>query len=183
MILNNKKNKTMPDRDRALDSVQTESRALSGERGYAILELLFYIALFSILSLVVIEAMITMAQSFKETAIQAELAQSGTIMERMSREIRQANNISSISATDLVLNIGSGTSEFKFISSNIQFWQNGSSVGNLNSLNIVVTGLTFTQIITTKGKAVKIALSVRSSNDSAARIFDFYDTIVLRGAY
>ncbi len=157
--------------------------SLKRKNGYAILELLFYIAFFAVFSLITIDAMIVMAESFKETSIQGELVQSGTMMEKISREIRQADNISSISATDLVLDIGSGTLEFKFISPNVQFWQGGNNVGNLNSPNIIVTGLTFTQITTAKGKAVKIVLSVRSNNDILARTQDFYDTIVLRGAY
>ena len=152
--------------------------------GYAVLELLFYIAFFSVLSSLVINAMITMARSFKETTIQAELVQSGNIMERMSREIRQASGIVSISATDLVLDVGaSKTMEFKFISPNIQLWDNGSDIGNLNSPNIVVTNITFTQIDTAKGKAVKIVLTLKSANDSSGNTQDFYDTIVLRGSY
>lgn len=154
------------------------------KNGYAILELLFYVSFFAVLSLVVINSMIIMAQSFRETVIHAELAQSGSILERMSREIRQANDISSISASDLALNTGANkTMEFKFISPNIQLWDNGSNIGNLNSPNIIVTNLAFTQITTAKGKAVKIILTVRSGNDKLNRVFDFYDTVVLRGSY
>ena len=154
------------------------------KHGYAILDLLFYIAFFVTLSLVVIDAMITMARSFREISIQAELTQSGTIMERMSREIRQASSINSISANNLALNIGvSQTIEFKFISPNIQLWDNGSNIGNLNSPNIAVTALNFTQIATAKGKAVKVSLTLRDNNDIQGRLVNFYDTITLRGSY
>ena len=158
------------------------------KKGYAILELLFYISFFTVLALVVINAMIAMAKSFRETAIYAELDQSANIMERMSREIMQANSISSISPTNLILNTkdeddNDKTVEFKFVSPNIQFWNDGSNVGDLNSPKIIVTGLTFTEITTAKGKAVKIVLSIRSVNDSLSRTVDFYDTIVLRGSY
>src|SRR3990167_7990033 len=156
------------------------------KKGYAILELLFYISFFTVLALVVINAMIAMAKSFRETAIYAELDQSANIMERMSREIRQANSISSISPTNLILNTkddNDKTVEFKFVSPNIQFWNDGSNVGDLNSPKIIVTGLTLTEITTAKGKAVKIVLSIRSVNDSLSRTVDFYDTIVLRGSY
>src|SRR3989344_9269338 len=72
--------------------------------GYSILELLFYIAFFVTFSLFVINAMIMMTKSFKETSIYGELAQGGVILERIGREIRQADNISSISVNDLILN-------------------------------------------------------------------------------
>ena len=163
-------------------------KVLSEAKGYAVLELLFYISLFVVLSLVVIDAMITMARSFKETAIQAELVQSGTIIERISREIRSSYDINSISTTDLVLNTtDSGgvnkTVEFLLSGSNLQLLENSILTGNLNTPNIVITALTFTQITTAKGKAVKVSLTLRSTNDKLARTQDFYDTVVLRGNY
>ena len=158
------------------------------DRGYAVLELLFYIALFSILSLVVINAMITMARSFKETALQAEFVQSGTIMERISREIRQAYDVNSISTSSLRINtrdnIGAEkTVEFLLSGSNVQIFEDDILVGNLNSSNIVVTGLAFSQITSALGKAVKVSFSVQSSNDTLGRTQDFYNTVVLRGSY
>ena len=157
-------------------------------KGYAILEVLFYISFFAVFSLVVINAMITMAKSFKETSIQGELMQSGVIMEKISREIRQAYDIVSISVNDLQLNTtdsdgGNKTLEFLLSGGNIQLIENSVLAGNLNPPNIAVTDLTFTQIITAEGKAVKIFLTVKSINDVLVRTFNFYDTIVLRGGY
>ena len=96
------------------------------KKGYALLELLFYVAFFATFSLVVISSMIVMAKSFRETSIQGELVGSAGIMERISREIRQAYGINSIVANpgDLVLNTTDSagaykTVEFKFVSPNI----------------------------------------------------------------
>ena len=157
-------------------------------RGYTLVELLFYIAFFSILSIVVIQSLVTMTRSFKETSIQAELVQSGTIIERISREIRQAYDISSISATNLGLastdSAGANkTVEFLLSGTSLQLLENSVLTGNLNTPTIVVTDLSFTQITTLKGKAVKIALSFRSSNDALNRVQTFYDTVVLRNGY
>ncbi|OGI67902.1 hypothetical protein A2738_03585 [Candidatus Nomurabacteria bacterium RIFCSPHIGHO2_01_FULL_42_15] len=157
--------------------------------GYTLLELLFYISFFSMLSLVTINAMVIMTKSLREASIQAEFLQSGSVMERISREIRQAYEIDATSTeTDLKLKTkdSAGTDktiEFKFVSPNIQLWEAGSNSGNLNPPNISVTGLNFTQISTTNGEAVKVVLSVRSNNDSAAREQYFYNTIGLRGSY
>lgn len=157
-------------------------------KGYAILEILFYISFFTVFSLVVINAMIAMAKSFKETSIQEELMQSGVIMEKISREIRQAYNIGSVSANDLQLNTtdsdgANKTVEFLLSGGNVQLIENSVLTGNLNPPNIEVANLTFTQIITAKGKAVKIFLTVKSINDALDRTRDFYNTIVLRGNY
>ncbi len=168
MIIINKKNKT--------------------KYGYAILELLFYISLFAILTIVVIDSMITMARSFKETTIQEQLVQSGTIMERMSREIRQAVDINSISGSDLKLDTkdasgNSKTVEFVLSGTDIHFLENNVLTGNLNTPNTAVTAVSFTSIVTNKSTAIKVVLSVRSVNDSLNRSVNFYDTIVLRGSY
>jgi len=163
-------------------------KVLSEAKGYAILELLFYIALFSILSLVVINAMIIMARSFKETALQAEFMQGGGIMERISREIRASYSINSISANNLKLNTkddagANKTVEFLLSGSNIQLLENDVITGNLNNPDMIITDLSFTEITTAEGKAVKVFFSFNSSNDVLGRTQDFYDTIVLRGNY
>lgn len=156
--------------------------------GYAVLELLFYLSLFAIISLVVINAMVTMTRSFRETAIQGELVQSSGIMERISREIRGSYDINSISSTALKLNTKdeAGTNktvEFLLSGTDIQLLEDNVLTGNLNTPKITVTGLNFTQIITTSGKAVKIFFTVSSTSDVLNRTHDFYDTIVLRGSY
>ncbi|MEO5635260.1 MAG: type II secretion system protein [Candidatus Paceibacterota bacterium] len=158
------------------------------KRGYAMLELLFYISIFAIISLVSINAMVIMTKSFRETAIQGEFVESASIMERISREIRGSYGINFISGTDLVLNTkdvagANKTEEFVLSGHDIRFLENGTLTGNLNTPNIYVTALTFTQITTTTGKAVKVVLTVKSTNDALGRTENFYDTIVLRDSY
>ena len=158
------------------------------KNGYALLELLFYISFFVVLCLLVIDAMVVMAGSFRETTINAEWAQSGNIMERISREIRGAVSISTLNTTDLILNTkdsggGNKTVEFSLSGANLQLIENGTLTGNLNTPKIVVTGISFSQITTTQGKAVKVFLTLRSTDDSLNRVKNFYDTIVLRGIY
>lgn len=156
--------------------------------GYSTVELLFYISLFAVFSLVIINTMIIMTNAFKETKIYGELLENGTIMERMSREIKQSLDISSISASNLVLNTkdesgADKTVEFLLSGSNIQFLENDVFVANLNSANTTVMSINFTQITTIRGKAVKIFLTIKSNSDSLNRSQSFYDTIVLRGGY
>jgi hypothetical protein len=156
--------------------------------GYAILETLFYISFFAVFSIVVIQAMLTMVRSFKETSIHADLARAGGMMERMSREVKQAYDISSISGTDLILNTtdASGTNktiQFQLTGNNIRLLDNGVFIANLNSANLVVTNLSFAQITTTKGKAVKISFTAYSTRDTASRPETFYNTVALRGIY
>ena len=156
--------------------------------GYALLETLFYIALLAIFSIAIVNAIIVMTRSFKEVAIQSELMQGGAIMERMTREIKQAKSISIIGANDLKLNTedsagAAKTVEFLLSGANIQLLENDALSGNLNTSNLAVSNLTLTQIITLNGEAVKVSLTLSSSHDALSRAYDFYDTIALRGSY
>ncbi|MEK7069240.1 MAG: hypothetical protein AAB945_00400 [Patescibacteria group bacterium] len=165
-----------------------ENTILEENSGYAIVELLFYISIFAILILVVINAMIMMTRSFKETTVNAELIGSSSIMERMSREVKQASSISSISANSVVLNTkdlagNPKTVGFSLSGSNIALSENGNSLGNLNTPNISVSALSFIEITTTMGKAIKMSLTLHSTNDVIGRNIDFYNTSVLRGSY
>jgi len=156
--------------------------------GYAILETLFYISLFAIFSITIINSMIMMTKAFKETTIQAELAQGGNILERISREIRNAYGINALAANSLKLNTtdeagANKTVEFSLSASNARLLENDVFTGNMNTQNISVVDLSFTQLTTANGLAVKMFLSVRSNRDLQNRTANFYDTVVLRGSY
>lgn len=168
---------------------EIKKRIKNKNTGYALLEILFYILLFTILSITMTNSLIIMTQAFKATTTDAQLAQGANIMERISREVRQASSINSISASDLKLNTtgtsGSDTTlEFKLLDQNdLQFFENNVLTGNLNTSNVAIMALTFTQITIAKSTAVKIFLTVKSISDSANRTENFYDTVVLRGNY
>lgn len=157
------------------------------KKGYAILELLFYVAFFSVLTLTVVSALLSMSKTFKETSRQAEILRGSTILERISSEIRQASAIDSISTTNLQLNQDNAgvisIAEFSLAGTDLEFRRDGGLVGDLNPPNLLVSALNFTQITTAASQAVKISISVVSVNDPAGRTFDFYDTITLRGSY
>jgi len=164
------------------------SNTNKNKRGYSLIELLFYISIFFIITIAMINSFITMSKAFKQTSIQADFVQSSSIMERISREVRQAYVIFSISGSDLKLNTrdeldNPKTIRFVLSGYNIQLFENDVLVGNLNTPNIEVTALSFTEITTTVGKAVKINFSVRSTRDDIGRMEDFYNTVVLRGNY
>ncbi len=158
--------------------------------GYTLIEMIFYIALFAMLSAVVISSMVTMMKSFKEVGIQREITQGGEIMERISREIKQANKINSVVDIngDLKLDTKDEVGAYKLVefvltNSNIRLLENNNYTGDLNSPNIKVVALSFSQINTTKGQAIKISLTISSKHDSQNRNYDYNNTIVLRGNY
>lgn len=159
------------------------------KNGYTLLEVLFYISLFVIFSVLVIDTLMTMTRSFKTTTINSDIVNSSSIMERMSREIRQAYTISNIASGDLtvvvydIVDSLSIPTRFVISNGNLEFYKNNVFVDNLNSTNSTVESLSFNQITTAKGSAVKIVLGVSSNRDPLSHIYYFYDTIVLRSDY
>src|SRR3989344_3183177 len=156
--------------------------------GYKLIEILFYIALFSVLTLAIINSFITMTKAFKEISIQSDLVQSSLVIERMSREIRQAYGINSIATSDLKLNTkdeadNNKTVRFVLSGTNIQLYENDVLTGNLNTPNIQAVDLSFAQITTVNGNAIKVSLSVKSGRDTINRVENFYNTVLLRGDY
>jgi hypothetical protein len=156
--------------------------------GYAVLELLFYVSFFLALSLAVISAMVTMSRIFRETSLYTAISRSSYILERISREVRSAEDITAISVNSLKLNSRDELGNLKtveFVSSggDLRLLENDILVGNLNAPGTTVSELSFIQISTAESKAVKIYFTVSSDKDTLGRAFEFYDTIVLRGNY
>lgn len=165
-----------------------KNKKKNNKSGFAILEFIFYISILVIMVLVVINALVAMTRSFRETTIMAQLQGGGVVMERISREIKQAYSITSISATDLTLatrdqNGANQNVQVTLSGSNINFLENGATVGNLNPPGLSVTALSFTEITTAAGKAIKVSFTVTSTSDTVNRTIDFYNTAVLRGGY
>ncbi|MBP6865919.1 MAG: prepilin-type N-terminal cleavage/methylation domain-containing protein [Candidatus Pacebacteria bacterium] len=161
---------------------------LQNKKGFTLLEMVFYVALFSVISLILVQAIITMVASFRETQITADINQTNQVLERVSREIRQATSISTITATNLKLNTtdssgNAATITFTLSGTNIELRQNDVLIGNLNSTNLKITALTFTQITTSNSSAVKIEMTATSNRYGSVRAANFYDTLVLRGSY
>lgn len=158
-------------------------------KGYSIIELLFYLSLLAILTVALINSIIVMAKSFQQTTINTDFLQSLHIMERISREVKNASSIASITNGDLTLNTTNDldqsiTRRFELSGGDVRFYENGVLLGNLNTTHISVNTMNFTEITTAKGKAIKVFLQVQSKRDPQLdRSEDFYDTMVLRGLY
>ena len=110
------------------------------------------------------------------------------VMQRMSRELRQATSISSGTygsspgTVTFVSTDASGTTHtitFSVVNGAVQISDNGTT-GNLTTNEVTVSNLVFRHIITTYGEGIKIELGLTTANGFIVS-GNFYDTIVLRG--
>lgn len=165
------------------------------KNGYSIVEILVYLAIFTTMSIMVINYFIVVLGSLHTTRANRDLLESGaTSMERIAREVRQADSVdivnSTLSSSPGALQLNSTDSsgnpmiiKFSVTNGALNLYEDGSLIGNLLSENISVTTLVFRRIVTANGEAVKIELTLQSTDSDDSQSENFYNTIILRGGY
>lgn len=163
-------------------------------RGFSLVEMIIYVAFFAVLSLVAMQAMLTVMRSFYTIRLTQAINQSATVaLERMSREIRNAYDVDSVASTfdtspgRLMLRtedaFGVNTTIEFFVSGNqIRVREGGVDKGTLLAKNVTVTNLVFHDITTLNSRAIKIEMTLHNARAGDTRDLVLYDTIVLRGA-
>lgn len=162
------------------------------KRGYTLIEIVVYIAVLSLVSIVVVNSFIVSISSSKVAFEKRNLLEAGnTIMERMAREIRLADTVVDanstfdsdpgvleISSTDSVS--GTRTVKFQVDSGEMSMYENGSLYGSISGDKVAVSSLFFRKITTSSGVAIKIELGLLGGQ---GHVSNFYNTVALRGAY
>lgn len=164
--------------------------------GFTLIELLVYIAVLALTIVVVVGAMTGFARFYTRIAASQSLARSGSYaMERMVREIRNAESIDQTGSTfgahpgrlTLATPTGSGTptvpSEFSVSSSTLRYSRDGVVIGTLTTPGTVVENLTFYRIATSTSEAVRIILTLSRAVGTSTMSATFYDSAVLRASY
>ena len=153
------------------------------KNGFSIIEIMVYLAIFTALSVLVINSFIVILSSFNITNMNRKLLESSTVsMERISREIRQAKTADTTVAG--VLNL-TGDTATKIAKENgsLNLYKNNVLQGNLLGQNITITSLIFNRILTTQSEAVRIVMTLQYSGGHKTKSENFYDTVILRGGY
>jgi len=147
-------------------------------KGVSIIELIVYLAIFTAMSVVVINSFIIVLSTFSTIRTNQDLLDSGSVsMDRISREIRQAKNIDVVNSTSDTLQLNSTNSSGDNVV--IKFKKDG----NLLASNIILNSISFDRISTAKSEGVKIKMILQDSRSKVNKTENFYDTVVLRGGY
>lgn len=158
-------------------------------KGFSFVEVLFYLAILSVLTMAVFNSLVTISNSFKETKVTNDLIHNSYIMERISREIRAAESLTYVDSSTLVLSSGSDSVKFIWEGNDLNLYENDILVGPMNNNSVLVSDLSFTRVSTLEKDAVKIFFEIEPiSLESSGMCIDvncaksFYSTISLRGA-
>lgn len=160
--------------------------------GTSLMETVIYLAIFTVMSIVVINSFIIIVASMSLIKTNHDLLGSGQqAMERISYEIRNSKNIdltnSTFDSNESVLRLidadGSSYVVIEKNNSNIKLSNQDGFVGNLISNNLSANSLVFRKISTTNSEAVKIEIELQDNRGKEQKIERFYNTVILRGGY
>jgi len=163
------------------------------KRGFTLVEIIIYLAIFTMVSVLIINSLITVMSSFSRTKSNRSLIESSiNSMGRISREVRGASNIdiadsnlaSGLLYLDIYDSLGvKSTVEFATEGGALNMYTDGVLSGNLLDPNIYLDSLVFTRISTTQSEALKIEMIIHDTNSKTVKNINFYDTVILRGGY
>lgn len=167
---------------------------INKKAGFTLMEMLIYVTIFVMIAGVVITSFVVVLGTFSNSQTNRDLQESGsTAMERITREIRQANTVnpsSTLGVTPGSLELATtdsvgaaATVRFVFENNAINMYKNGALADNLIGQNVVPTSLIFRKISTSNGTAVKIEMVLKDNRGKDHRTINYYDTVILRGAY
>lgn len=165
------------------------------QSGFTLVEMIIYVAFFTLLSTLAISATIIVMKSFYALRLTQSANESATVaLERMSREIRNAYDFDVAQSTFGVspgrltlktkdVNGNNTTMEFYMSAGNqLGLKEGGVDAGPLVTKTVTLSNLVFRSIVGTNSKAIKIEATMHDSRSEAGAAVKFYDTIVLRGS-
>lgn len=158
-------------------------------KGNSLIELIVYLAIFSVLCLVIIKSLVTsmtvygQSQGYRKLQAQGEL-----VMERVTHELRQATTVTgtygtspgSITLTGKDISGTAQTVAFSMSSGKVWVSVNGGAQSPLTGGNIAPSSLIFRTITTSKGTAIKVELTLATTSGTSIAA-PFQTTVFLRG--
>lgn len=162
------------------------------KKGFSLVEMIVYVVILSIISMVIINMMVSITQTYR-TVVAIRIAEHSGIdsMERMTREIRGAVTVdegASVLGTNpgtlslvTTANSVSTTTRFYVDSGVLKVDINGVYFGPLTLANTAVTNLTFNLLDNGVTEAVKIDMTIEGTVGESVKSKTFHSTIILRG--
>ncbi|MFZ4500056.1 MAG: PilW family protein [Minisyncoccia bacterium] len=154
-----------------------------GAAGYSLLELLIYIALFAMISVLLVHSLVVLMRTYANAASFRRLQNNGElIIERITREVRDAESISSGTFGQhpgAITLLNAGTPVVFGVSNGAVTITENSTTGILSTNQVTVSAMVFRRITTPAGEGVKVELTLATTG-GVVRTASFYSTVLLR---
>ena len=169
--------------------MKKENKNISG--GYTLVEMLSYLFALSLISVLVINALLVLSKSFVSMKTSRAVGISAVVsFDQIVKEIRSAESVSlsSILKTNpgkliLTMPVGSPTTTIEFSlgnSNSLHKFENGIDQGVLTATGTEVSNLIFSVSTTTKSTSVSIEMTLRDSTRRTSIEEKFYGTATVR---
>ncbi|MBI2100192.1 MAG: prepilin-type N-terminal cleavage/methylation domain-containing protein [Candidatus Vogelbacteria bacterium] len=158
-------------------------------RGFSLVEMLAYLFILTLLSLVLVNVLVLIINSFTAAQAARNLNQTATVaLGRMMQEIRQAKSATVPSANQLSLTTTDSagdpiTVSFSVAGGVLNLQTGAGAAVALTTGHSQVSALTFTKITTANSEAVRVQLTLTDDRGQSPPTINFYTTAVLRGSY
>lgn len=161
--------------------------------GYSLIEMVIYVSLLSMISVLVVNTILSFTGSYKNLLVLRKIEHSGiSSMERMTRDIRNSSVVevsnSTLNQSPGVLtvsNTNSGTkvtTKFYVQDGVLKVDVDGAYDGPVTISDTNVSNLVFSLIDNGASQAVKIDLTVESNLGDISKSKTYHSTVVLRGS-
>lgn len=161
--------------------------------GYSIIEILVYLAIFSALSITVINSFLVMNHAVQASHIAGDILENGQVsLNRLARQIHRASSVdvagSTFDSTPGVLSLQSTDSSgapiiVRFIveSGALVEYVGETRTVLISGQTVSVDALVFRHITMSHGEAVKIEMKIKNITKKTPLYASFYDTIIVQG--
>lgn len=168
-----------------------KTKMINNAQGYTLAETLGYIFALSVVSVLVINALLLLSKSFVSMKTSRAVGTSAVVsIDQITKEIRNAESVSPLSVLKtspgklvLVMPEGSPTTtvEFSLGNSNILHkFENGIDQGALIATGTDIPYLVFNVATTTKSASVSFEMTIRDSTKRTKISETFYSTATMR---
>jgi type II secretory pathway pseudopilin PulG len=156
-------------------------------KGFSLLESLVYIAILSVMTVMIINILVSTAHSYNMLRLARSINNSAiTSLERMTREIKSADDISTADSTFdtnpgvLTINIGTETREFYIDAGVLKIKEDDVDTGALTRDDVSVDSLVFRSLNNGTSKGVRIEMTLLGTHRNSTTTKEFYSFVVLR---
>lgn len=154
------------------------------KKGFTLIEMLIYIALLAIISVLIINSMLFLVPSYNSLKVTRDINNAAvSTLERITREVKSAsgvdvvNSVFDVQEGKLVLNDGTSI----YLSGGRVYIQEGSGDPNpLTRKEVTVTDLTLEHFIGTESEAVQVRMTVEGSRRNITKTGNFHTAATLR---
>lgn len=157
--------------------------------GFTLVEMVVYAAILGVITVLAVNSTLLMVQAYTNLRVSRDLnAGATTVLERLTREIRGGDSVSTAITNQLILNTkdsgGAATTvEFYVESGLIKVREGGVPKGSLMPSSTSVVNFVPQALIGANSEAVKIDLTMSATRGAISKTRTFYTTVVIRGSY